>query len=190
MAGDEMSGVQAMMMEAGLDTGPIIATAKTKVDTTDTAGTLHDRLAHLGADLLAPTIEALAAGTLTPTPQNEDGMTYAKKLTAEDQIIDWTRPAAEVDAQIRGLSPFPGARFNWTPQAGAKPLGMKALMSEVVVHFGAKKLSPGTVFDDDLKVACGDGAIRLTKLQRPGKGPMDASDFLRGTSIPPGTVLS
>lgn len=186
MAGDEVSGVQAMVMEAGLDTGPILATARTKLAPTDTAGALHDRLAILGAELLAPTIDALAKGELTPVAQNEHGATYAKKLTAEDQVIDWSRPAAEVDAQIRGLSPFPGARFEWTPDPSKPALRMKALMSELVTGSG----TPGTLIDDQLTIACGNDAIRLTRLQRPGKGPMDASDFLRGTPIPPGTVLS
>ena len=186
MAGDDVSGVQAMVMEAGLDTGPVLATAKTKLTPADTAGSLHDRLAVLGAELLGPTIEALAAGSITPAPQSEDGATYAKKLTHEDQIIDWTRPAPDVDAQIRGLSPFPGARFGWTPEGDDRTLDMKALMSKLADGDGA----PGTVLDDELTIACGSGAIRLTRLQRPGKGPMDAVDFLRGTPILPGTVFS
>ena len=186
MAGDAQSGVQAMVMEAGLDTGPVLATAKTDLTPDDTAGTLHDRLATLGAGLLAPTIEALANGSASPVAQSEDGATYAKKLSAEDQEIDWTRPATEVDAQIRGLSPFPGARFGWTPNGNDKSLRIKPLMSELAQGTGA----PGTVLDETLTIACGDGAIRITRLQRPGKGPMEAIDFLRGTPILPGTVFS
>jgi len=186
MAGDDMSGVQAMVMEAGLDTGPVLATAKTKLTGEDTAGSLHDRLAILGADLLAPTIQALAEGTAIATPQSEHGATYAKKLTSEDQEIDWSRPAAEIDAQIRGLSPFPGARFNWTPDQSDTPIKLKALMSELASGDGP----PGTALDSAFTIACGTGAIRLTRLQRPGKGPMDADDFLRGTPIPKGTQFS
>ena len=186
MAGDTETGVQAMIMEAGLDTGPVLATAKTKLTPQDTAGTLHDRLATLGAELLAPTIEALETGNAHPVAQSEDGATYAKKLTHEDQQIDWSRPAAEVDAQIRGLSPFPGARFDWTPEGSKTPTTIKALMSELATGEGA----PGTALDDSLTIACGDGAVRITRLQRPGKGPMEAGDFLRGTPIPPSTVLS
>ena len=186
MAGDSETGVQAMVMEAGLDTGPVLATARTKIDATDTAGSLHDRLAHLGADLLAPTIEAFGAGTIHPVAQAEDGATYASKLSAEDQAIDWTRTAEEVDAQIRGLSPFPGARFDWAPDTGKAPLRMKALMSQLAQGTG----TPGTVLDEALTIACGRGAIRLSRLQRPGKGPMDADVFLRGTPILPGTVFS
>lgn len=183
MAGDKESGVQAMVMEAGLDTGPVLATARTALTPEDTAGALHDRLAVLGAGLLAPTIDGLAKGTLVPAPQSEDGATYAKKLTADDQAIDWTRPAAEVDAQIRGLSPFPGARFDWTPEGNSAPLKVKALMSAIASGVGA----PGTALDDQLTIACGDGAIAIKRLQRPGKGPMMAEDFLRGTPIPAGT---
>ena len=186
MAGDAESGVQAMVMEAGLDTGPVLATAQTQLTPGDTAGSLHDRLATLGAALLAPTIEALANGTAQPIPQSADGATYAKKLTAADQAIDWSRPAKEVDAQIRGLSPFPGARFNWTPQTDDTPIKLKALMSEIVEGTG----SPGTALDDGLTIACGTGAIKVLRLQRPGKGPMDAKDFLRGTPLPAGTVFS
>jgi methionyl-tRNA formyltransferase len=186
MAGDTETGVQVMVMEAGLDTGPVLATAKTRLTPQDTAETLHDRLAGLGAELLAPTIRALAEARLTPVRQAEEGATYAKKLTAGDQVIDWSRPAAQVDAQIRGLSPFPGARFEWTPPGSDTPLKIKALMSAATKGEG----TPGLVLDDHLTIACGTGAIRLTRLQRAGKGPMDAVDFLRGTPIPPGTIFS
>lgn len=186
MAGDKVSGVQAMVMEAGLDTGPVLATARTPIAADDTAGTLHDRLATLGADLLPHVLTELADGTLNPTPQSEDGVTYAAKLGPADQAIDWTRPAGEVDAQIRGLSPFPGARFNWTPPDEGATLRMKPLMSELADGQGM----PGTLLDDALLVACGEGALRLTRLQRPGKGPMDAADFLRGTAIAKGSLFS
>lgn len=186
MAGDAETGVQAMVMEAGLDTGPVLATAKTKLTPNDTAGTLHDRLASLGAGLLPSTIEALANGTARPVPQTEDGATYAKKLTSDDQTIDWTRPAHEIDAQIRGLSPFPGARFFWTPSGEDTPVRLKALMSKI----GDGQGTPGSLLDENLLIACGDGAIRLTRLQRPGKGPMNAADFLRGTPIPAGSIFS
>ena len=109
MAGDEMTGVQAMMMEAGLDTGPVLATEQTRIFPFDTTGTVHDRLAGLAADLAVTALAGLADGSLVPQAQPEDGVTYAHKVTAEDQRVDWTKPAAEVDCQIRGLSPFPGA---------------------------------------------------------------------------------
>lgn len=183
MAGDTQTGVQAMVMEAGLDTGPVLATAKTNISKTDTAATLHDRLAALGAGLLPGVIDALAKGTAQPVGQETGGVTYASKLTANDQAIDWSRPADEVDAQIRGLSPFPGARFDWAPPGHDVPLKIKALMSKACPGQG----TPGTLLDDALLVACGDGAVRITRLQRPGKGPMEAEVFLRGTPIPAGT---
>lgn len=186
MAGDIESGVQAMVMEAGLDTGPVLATAKTALTAQDTAGTLHDRLAKLGAGLLAPTLQALADGTANPVPQSEHGATYAKKLTTSDQDIDWTRPAREIDAQIRGLSPFPSARFNWAADPAQPPLRIKALMSQIEDGAGV----PGTALDDALLIACGKGALRITRLQRPGKGPMDAGDFLRGTPVPKGMLMT
>lgn len=186
MAGDTTTGVQAMIMEAGLDTGPVLATATTRIAPTDTAGTLHDRLAELGATLLPDTLEQFTNGTATATAQSEEGATYAAKLTAEDQAIDWTQTAAQIDAQIRGLSPFPGARFTWTPPGSETPITLKALMSELATDAG----SPGTALDNALTIACGSGAIRITRLQRPGKGPMNAADFLRGTPVAPGTVFA
>jgi len=186
MAGDAKSGIQAMQMDAGLDTGDILSTAETKLTFEDTAETLHDRLAALGAGLLPDVIDALASGTATPVQQTEDGATYASKLGPDDQKIDWTRPASEVDAQIRGLSPFPGARFEWTPEGASDPVRMKPLMS--VCENGSG--TPGALLDDNLLVACGDGAVRITRLQRPGKGPMDAADFLRGTKIIRGQMFT
>ncbi len=183
MAGDKETGVQVMVMDAGLDTGPVLATAKTPISGDDTNGSLHDRLAALGAELMPQTLAAYASGDLVPVVQTEDGATYASKLTADDQRIDWSRPATEVDCQIRGLSPRPGARFEWTPAGEDTPLRMKVQMSVVVPGEG----KPGTLLDDQLTVACGTGAVRLLRLQKPGKGPMDAADFLRGTSVAPGT---
>lgn len=186
MAGDEITGVQAMMMEAGLDTGPVLATETTRIFPFDTAGEVHDRLSSLGADLAPRALAGLADGSITPKMQSEDGITYAHKITAEDQRIDWTRPAAQVDAQIRGLSPFPGAWFEWTPGGSDAPLRVKALMSGLAD--GSAGAAPGCVLDDRLTVACGDGgAILLKRLQKPGARAADADDFLRGTAIPAGT---
>lgn len=182
MAGDTVTGVQAMMMEAGLDTGPVLATETTDITPEDTAGSLHDRLSALGADLVPRALEGLAGGMLTPEPQGEDGITYAAKLTAADQRIDWAQPAHEIDCQIRGLSPFPGAWFHWTPAGEAEPLRIKALMSAYADE--AHDAAPGTLLDDNLLVACGGGkAVRLTRLQKPGSRAMDAADFLRGNRL-------
>ena len=185
MAGDEMTGVQAMMMEAGLDTGPVLATEETRIFPFDTTGSVHDRLAGLAADLAVTALDGLATGALTPQPQPEAGITYAHKVTADDQRIDWTRPAAEVDCQIRGLSPFPGAWFFYTPEGETEPLRMKALMSKRAPGVG--DAHPGDVLDTELLVQCGDGqAVRLLKAQKPGSRAMDADVLLRGLPIPAG----
>jgi len=189
MAGDHETGVDAMLMDAGLDTGPVLMSARTPITPATTAGTLHDRLAELAADLAPVALARWAAGEITPQAQPEAGVTYAHKISAEDQQVDWTKPAAEVDCQIRGLSPFPGAFCHWTPEGEGTPVRLKLLMSEAGGASGGA--APGTVLDDRLLVACGDGgAVRITVLQRPGKGPMSASVFLNGTPIPPGTRLT
>lgn len=185
MAGDEMTGVQAMMMEAGLDTGPVLATEATRIFPFDTTGSVHDRLAGLAADLAVSSLAGLADGGLIPKPQAEDGVTYAHKITAEDQRLDWTRPAAEIDCQIRGLSPFPSAWFHYTPAGETEPLRMKALMSRL--EDGASDAAPGELLDNELLVQCGDGrAVRLLKAQKPGSKGMDAADLLRGLPVPAG----
>lgn len=189
IAGDEITGVQAMMMEAGLDTGPVLATEETRIFPFDTTGTVHDRLAGLAADLAVTSLAGLANGTLVPVAQPDTGATYAHKVTAEDQRIDWTRPAAEVDCQIRGLSPFPSAWFQYTPDGENVPLRMKALMSRR--EDGASDAAPGELLDDELLVQCGDGgAVRLLKAQKPGSKAMDAADLLRGLPVPKGAIFA
>ena len=189
IAGDEITGVQSMMMEAGLDTGPVLATEETRIFPFDTTGTVHDRLAGLAADLAVTALAGLADGSLKPVPQPEHGATYAHKVTAEDQRIDWTRPAAEVDCQIRGLSPFPSAWFQYTPQGESEPLRMKALMSRR--EGGSSDAAPGELLDDELLVQCGDGgAVRLLRAQKPGSKAMDAADLLRGLPVPKGAIFS
>lgn len=187
MAGDTETGVDAMMMEAGLDTGPVLASVRTPVTAQDTAGTLHDRLAGLAAELAPRALAGLADGSLKPAPQIEDGMTYAQKITAEDQRIDWTKPAAEIDCQIRGLSPAPGA---WCEaDLGQGPVRLKVLFSELTDH--ATVAVPGALIDNGLSVACGDGrAVRLLRLQKPGGKPLAAREFLAGSPLPEGTLLS
>ena len=189
MAGDHETGVDAMLMDAGLDTGPVLMSARTPITPATTAGTLHDRLAELAANLAPIALARWAEGSIEPKAQPADGITYAHKISADDQPVDWSKPAAEVDCQIRGLSPFPGAVCHWTPDSEDAPIRLKLLMSEVGGTSG--RAAPGTVLDDRLLVACGDGgAVRITQLQRPGKGPMSASVFLNGTPIAPGTVLA
>ncbi|WP_420012776.1 methionyl-tRNA formyltransferase [Tateyamaria sp.] len=177
MAGDAETGVCIMQMEAGLDTGPVLKREATAIGATETTADLHDRLAAIGADLVVKTLDALP--DLKPHPQPEDGVTYAHKIDKAEAAIDWAQPAAIVDRQIRGLSPFPGA---WFEHEGAR---IKVLGSALGDGTGA----PGTVLDDALSVACGDGAVRLTRLQRAGKAAQDADVFLRGNVMPKGTVL-
>jgi methionyl-tRNA formyltransferase len=183
MAGDKITGVQVMRMTEGLDEGPVLATASLRIDALETAGTLHDRLAAAGAALIVATLADIAAGTAVETAQADDGVTYAKKIRPKEARIDWTQPAAEVDRKIRGLSPFPGAWFELATEKG--PVRVKALLSEQVDGEGAA----GAVLDDRLRVACGDGAVRLLRVQREGRGPQDAEVFLRGTPVAAGTML-
>ena len=187
MAGDTETGIDAMMMEAGLDTGPVLASVRTQITPEDTAGTLHDRLALLAAELAPRALAGLADGSLKPVPQIEDGATYAAKITADDQRIDWSRPAAEVDCRIRGLAPAPGA---WCEaDLGQGAVRLKLLFSERTNLWNPT--APGTLLDDQLAVACGDGrAMRLLKLQMPGGKPLEARDFLAGTSLAAGTILT
>ncbi|MEM9851157.1 MAG: methionyl-tRNA formyltransferase [Pseudomonadota bacterium] len=171
MAGDAETGVCIMGMEAGLDTGPVFLRGATPIGPEDTTGDLHDRLSAMGAALIVEALEGLEGRV--PTPQPEDGVTYAAKIDKAEARIDWTRPAAEVDAHIRGLSPFPGAWF----QVGSERV--KVLASRLAQSDAA----PGTV-TQGTTVACGAGAVALTKLQRAGKGPMEAEAFLNGFALP------
>ena len=183
LAGDRETGVQVMRMSAGLDEGPVLFTARTPIAADDTAQSLHDRLARLGADLWPPALEAIAAGTAVETPQAETGATYARKILPAEARIDWTRPAVEIDRQIRGLSPFPGAWF--TLETAKGPVRVKALDSRLALGDGV----PGEVLDDQLRVACGSGAVRLLRLQREGRGAADAEAFLRGLPVTPSERL-
>jgi methionyl-tRNA formyltransferase len=187
MAGDTETGIDAMLMEAGLDTGPILASVRTPITPKDTAGTLHDRLARLAADLAPLSLSGLADGSLKPVAQIEDGMTYAAKITADDQRIDWSKPAAEIDCQIRGLAPAPGA---WCEaDLGQGPVRLKLLFSELTNLWNPAPT--GTLLDDQLAVACGDGrAVRLLRIQKPGGKPLDARDFLAGSPLAAGTILT
>ncbi|MDP3855644.1 methionyl-tRNA formyltransferase [Phenylobacterium sp.] len=183
MAGDKLTGAEVMQMTEGLDEGPVLASETLRIDALETAGTLHDRLAEVGAALLARTMAAVERGEARAEPQPAEGETYAKKIRPKEARIRWTRPAAEVDRKIRGLSPFPGAWFELPTERG--PVRVKALLSQREDAEGA----PGTVLDDALLVACGEGAVRLLRVQREGKGPQDAATFLRGRPVAPGVVL-
>ncbi|MES2341418.1 MAG: methionyl-tRNA formyltransferase [Pseudomonadota bacterium] len=182
MAGDKLTGVEVMQMTEGLDEGPVLASESVRIDALETAGSLHDRLAAVGADLLVRTMAAVERGEAKATPQADAGLTYAKKIRPKEARLRWTKPAAEIDRKIRGLSPFPGAWFELASDRG--PVRVKALLSQVEDAQGA----PGQVLDDRLLVACGDGAVRLLRVQREGRGPQDAEVFLRGFPVAAGTI--
>lgn len=180
MAGDKITGVQVMKMDVGLDTGPVMLTATTPISEDDTTGDVHDRLSVLGAKLMVEGLAQLEAGPVTLHEQTEDGVTIAGKVFPAEARIDWTESGAAVAAHIRGLSPFPGAWFELDGQR------IK------VLHARAEKGAgePGEVIDDILLVACGEGAVRLTRLQRAGKGQMTAEEFQRGARIDRGRRLA
>ena len=184
MAGDKVTGVEVMQMTEGLDEGPVLASETVRIDALEIATTLHDRLAIVGADLLARTMAAVERGEAKATPQAEEGLTYAKKIRPKEARIRWDKPAAEVDRKIRGLSPFPGAWFELPTDKG--PVRVKALLSRLEDGQGA----PGRVLDDALLISCGEGAVRLLRVQREGKGPQDAEAFLRGAPVAAGTELA
>ncbi len=171
MARDAETGVCIMQMEAGLDTGPVLTRRVLEIGTRDTTGELHDRLAALGAAQIVETLAQLDG--LTPEPQAEDGVTYAAKIDKAEARVDWSRPAVEVDALIRGLSPFPGA---WTRVNGER---VKLLGSYVVDDDGLH----GAVLGG-FRIACGSGAVQVTRAQREGKKPMDMGEFLKGFGFP------
>jgi methionyl-tRNA formyltransferase len=184
MAGDPVTGVQVMRMTEGLDEGPVLASETLPIGPLDTAGTVHDRMAQIGADLLARTLAQVGRGEAVETPQSEDGLTYAKKIRPREARIDWSGDAAAIDCKIRGLSPFPGAWFEAPSEKG--PVRVKALLCRREAGCGA----PGDLLDDDLLVACGEGAVRLLRVQREGKGPQEAEVFLRGFPLKRGTRLA
>ncbi len=171
MAGDAETGVCIMQMEAGLDTGPVLLRRSLPIDAVETTADLHDRLSTLGAGLIVEAIDALPS--LTPVPQPAEGVTYAAKIDKAEARIDWTCPAVEIDRQIRGLSPFPGA---WCLINGER---VKLLRS----HLAAGQGTAGQLLHG-LTVACGSGAVEITLAQREGKKPMQAKDFLLGLTVP------
>jgi methionyl-tRNA formyltransferase len=177
MAGDARTGVCIMQMEAGLDTGPVLLREEMAIREAETTGELHDRLSVLGARAIVEALSRLKM--LEAVPQPEIGVTYAAKIDKAEARIDWTRPAEEIDRTIRGLSPFPGA---WTEHEGQR---VKLLGSVLAEGYGA----PGEVLDEGLRVACGTGAVRLTRLQRAGKAAQDAATFQTGARIVPGILL-
>ncbi|SDP80525.1 methionyl-tRNA formyltransferase [Phyllobacterium sp. YR620] len=183
MAGDLETGIMIMKMDEGLDTGPVAMVEKVKITADMTAGELHDQLSAAGADLMVRAMAAIERDSLTLTPQAEDGVTYASKITKAETRIDWSEPAIDVHNRIRGLAPFPGA---WCEmEIGGSLERIKLLRSVLATGVG----DAGTVLDDSLRIACGEGAVRLRSLQRAGGKVMDSIEFQRGAKIAQGTRL-
>jgi methionyl-tRNA formyltransferase len=175
LAGDAETGITIMQMEAGLDTGPMLLRQSIPITPDTTTASLHDRLAAIGADLI---LDAMRSPP-TPVPQMEADATYAPKLSREDGRIDWSKPAGIVDRQIRAFDPWPGT---FTTIDGSP---LKILAARLAAGSGV----PGTVLDSKLTIACGADAIRLTRIQLPGRSALDADAFLRGHPVPPGTLF-
>jgi methionyl-tRNA formyltransferase len=180
MAGDTETGVTIMKMDEGLDTGATAMAERVPIGVDMTAGELHDALKQVGADLMARTLAASERGSLTLTPQPSTGVTYAEKISKSETRIDWTKPSKTVHDHIRGLSPFPGA---WFELDGVRVKVLRSTEAE-----GSGK--PGMALDGHLTVACGSGSVRLTLVQRAGKQPMNADEFLRGTPVKGGTPVA
>lgn len=176
LAGEHVTGVTIMQMEEGLDTGPMLATARVPVED-KTAGELHAELAEIGARLLVETLDQL--GQLKPEPQGELGVTHAAKIDKSEARIDWSKPAELIEREVRAFAPFPGS---WFELDGER---IKVLRARVIGVNGAK----GTVLDEEMTIACGNAAIRPLLIQRAGKPAMEADAFLRGKQVPVGTVL-
>jgi methionyl-tRNA formyltransferase len=183
LEGDRETGVTIMQMDAGLDTGPMLLHEAMPITAAITGGALTGKLAALGGGLIVAALERL--GKLTPTPQPETGITYARKLSRDEARLDWRAPADRLERQVRAFDPWPGAYF----MLGAGPATerVRVLAAELARHAGSE--IPGTVLDDRLSVACGEGALRPTRVQRAGRAPMETAALLRGFAIPPGTVL-
>jgi len=181
MEGDQTTGITIMRMAEGLDSGPIITKEEITIGSDD-YGTLHNRLAALGADMIVQCLQQLAAGTISENPQPAEGITYANRLNSDDEPIDWRKPASKLLLQIRALSPKPGASFH---QSGHRWKILSADATDSLTE-GV----PGQVMDNSLTIACGKGTLLPRLIQRPGKKPMETNEVLRGTPVPIGTVLS
>jgi methionyl-tRNA formyltransferase len=181
LAGDSETGVTIMQMDEGLDTGAILLRDTIPITPTTTAGTLHDALAEMGARLIVRALAELADGKIKPTPQSEKGVTYAAKLTRDEGLIDWTKPATEIERQIRAFAPWPGSFLILQKEP------VKILAAEIIKN---KTSAPGTLLDENFTVACGQDALRLLTVQRSGKNTTDGASFLRGLRLPVGSMVN
>jgi len=181
LAGDRDTGISIMRMDEGLDTGPVLLAERLPIPPGMGAAALYDELAALGARLIVAALAAAAQGKLSPKPQPADGATYARKLQREEGALDWRKPAAELERAVRAFELFPGSYFSHDSER------IRVLAAELVN--APDGTAPGTVLDDALATACGDGALRPTRLQRAGRAALATEEFLRGYVIPRGTVL-
>jgi len=184
MAGDDETGVCIMRMAVGLDTGPVYLCRRTPIASDDTAGSLHDRLATLGAEALRTVLAALACSGTEPEPQPAEGVTYAAKISKADGLIDWTRPGVEIERLMRGLDPVPGAYTTWR--------GQPLKLWRGTVSASVAEAAPGTVVgvtSDAVHVRCGAGVLSVSELQRPGGRRLQAAEFLRGFKLAVGDRL-
>ncbi len=181
LAGDAETGISIMQMDEGLDTGPVLLEEPVKIYHRTTAQDLHDQLSKLGARLIVEALDSENAGIIAPKAQSDEGVTYAAKLTKEEGYLDWASDAVLLDRQIRALNPWPGCSFPMGDER-VKVLEALPIMDSAVAE-------PGTVMDADGTVACGLGALRLRKVQRPGRGPVSGAEFLRGLHVSPGTMI-
>jgi methionyl-tRNA formyltransferase len=180
LAGDRETGITIMQMDEGLDTGAILMSQPTPISAEETGASLHDRLAAMGARMIVAALSRLDAGELVPSPQPASGITYAAKLTRQEGRLDWRQPAVELARRVRAFSPSPGA---WCELVGER---IKVLAATPVAGTGP----PGRLLDAQMTVACAEGALRLLTVQRAGKAPLAAAEFLRGFKLVMGTVLS
>jgi methionyl-tRNA formyltransferase len=185
MAGDTETAATIMRMAEGLDTGPVCLIERVAIGPEATAGELHDLLAQAGARLMLRALADLERGALACAPQPAEGVTHAPKIDKAETRIDFARPASEVHNRVRGLSPAPGAWFEARQEGRAERI--KVLRAQLLPD--AAGATPGTVLDGALTIACGQGAVRLLEVQRSGKRPMPAAEFLRGFPLPPGARL-
>ena len=186
LAGDTVTGVTIMQMEEGLDTGPILMQQAVPIAPGTTATRLSAELAVLGGRLILKALYGIADGTLEPRPQSQHGVTYARKIGREDGRLDWRQTAASLERQVRALDPWPGVYFESPGRRGG---GQRVRVLGAIVLPGQSGSAPGTVLDNNLSIACGEGTFRPLRLQRPGRAPLDAAAFLRGYPIAAGTVL-
>lgn len=179
LAGDGETGISVMAMDEGLDTGPVLLVRRTPIGPATTTGELHDRLAQIAGEAAVTALAGLEHGSLEPAPQPETGVTWATRIAREDSLLDWTRPAAELERRVRAFAPRPGARFAFR--------GESIRLEAAAVEAGGGP--PGRVLDEGAAVACGEGVLRLLRLQRPGRSAMEAATFLHGFPLPAGTDL-